>query len=166
MTTLVYPGSFDPLTNGHLDIIERGAKLADRLVIGILKNSSKAPMFTLDERIAIMQASISHLPNVEIISFDGLLVDFMKSQNAKTVIRGLRAVSDFEYELQMAQANRDLYPDMETMFLATKVEYSFISSTIVKEILRYGGNIRHLVPKASIEVIDSILGGKNRFFQF
>ena len=160
MTTLVYPGSFDPLTNGHLDIIERGAKLADRLVIGILKNSSKAPMFTLDERIAIMQASISHLPNVEIISFDGLLVDFMKSQNAKTVIRGLRAVSDFEYELQMAQANRDLYPDMETMFLATKVEYSFISSTIVKEILRYGGNIRHLVPKASIEVIDSILGGK------
>lgn len=160
MTTLVYPGSFDPLTNGHLDIIERGAKLADRLVIGILKNSSKAPMFTLDERIAIMQASISHLPNVEIISFDGLLVDFMKSQNAKTVIRGLRAVSDFEYELQMAQANRDLYPDMETMFLATKVEYSFISSTIVKEILRYGGNIRHLVPKASIEVIESILGGK------
>lgn len=160
MTTLVYPGSFDPLTNGHLDIIERGAKLADRLVIGILKNSSKAPMFTLDERIAIMQAAISHLPNVEIISFDGLLVDFMKSQNAKTVIRGLRAVSDFEYELQMAQANRDLYPDMETMFLATKVEYSFISSTIVKEILRYGGNIRHLVPKASIEVIESILGGK------
>ncbi len=160
MTTLVYPGSFDPLTNGHLDIIERGAKLADRLVIGILKNSSKAPMFTLEERIAIMQAAISHLPNVEIISFDGLLVDFMKSQNAKTVIRGLRAVSDFEYELQMAQANRDLYPDMETMFLATKVEYSFISSTIVKEILRYGGNIRHLVPKASIEVIESILGGK------
>ena len=160
MTTLVYPGSFDPLTNGHLDIIERGAKLADRLVIGILKNSSKAPMFTLDERIAIMQASISHLSNVEIISFDGLLVDFMKSQHAKTVIRGLRAVSDFEYELQMAQANRDLYPDMETMFLATKVEYSFISSTIVKEILRYGGNIRHLVPKASIEVIESILGGK------
>jgi pantetheine-phosphate adenylyltransferase len=156
----VYPGSFDPLTNGHLDIIERGAKLADRLVIGILKNSSKAPMFTLEERIAIMQAAISHLPNVEIISFDGLLVDFMKSQNAKTVIRGLRAVSDFEYELQMAQANRDLYPDMETMFLATKVEYSFISSTIVKEILRYGGNIRHLVPKASIEVIESILGGK------
>ena len=160
MTTIVYPGSFDPLTNGHLDIIERGAKLADRLVIGILKNSSKAPMFTLDERIAIMQASISHLSNVEIISFDGLLVDFMKSQHAKTVIRGLRAVSDFEYELQMAQANRDLYPDMETMFLATKVEYSFISSTIVKEILRYGGNIRHLVPKASIEIIESILGGK------
>ena len=160
MTTIVYPGSFDPLTNGHLDIIERGAKLADRLVIGILKNSSKAPMFTLDERIAIMHASISHLSNVEIISFDGLLVDFMKSQHAKTVIRGLRAVSDFEYELQMAQANRDLYPDMETMFLATKVEYSFISSTIVKEILRYGGNIRHLVPKASIEVIESILGGK------
>lgn len=160
MTTIVYPGSFDPLTNGHLDIIERGAKLADRLVIGILKNSSKAPMFTLDERIAIMQASISHLSNVEIISFDGLLVDFMKSQHAKTVIRGLRAVSDFEYELQMAQANRDLYPDMETMFLATKVEYSFISSTIVKEILRYGGNIRHLVPKASIELIESILGGK------
>ncbi|MBQ6238740.1 MAG: pantetheine-phosphate adenylyltransferase [Firmicutes bacterium] len=161
MTTLVYPGSFDPLTKGHLDIIERGAKLADRLVIGILKNSSKAPMFSLEERIRIMQASIGHLHNVEIISFDGLLIDFMKSQHAKTVIRGLRAVSDFEYELQMAQANRDLYPEMETLFLATNVEFSFISSTIVKEILRYGGNIRHLVPKASIEVIESILGGKS-----
>ena len=161
MTTLVYPGSFDPLTKGHLDIIERGAKLADRLVIGILKNSSKAPMLSLEERIRIMQASIGHLHNVEIISFDGLLIDFMKSQHAKTVIRGLRAVSDFEYELQMAQANRDLYPEMETLFLATNVEFSFISSTIVKEILRYGGNIRHLVPKASIEVIESILGGKS-----
>ena len=161
MTTLVYPGSFDPLTKGHLDIIERGAKLADRLVIGILKNSSKAPMFSLEERIRIMQASIGHLHNVEIISFDGLLIDFMKSQHAKTVIRGLRAVSDFEYELQLAQANRDLYPEMETLFLATNVEFSFISSTIVKEILRYGGNIRHLVPKASIEVIESILGGKS-----
>ena len=161
MTTLVYPGSFDPLTKGHLDIIERGAKLADRLVIGILKNSSKAPMFSLEERIRIMQASIGHLHNVEIISFDGLLIDFMKSQHAKTVIRGLRAVSDFEYELQMAQANRDLYPEMETLFLATNVEFSFISSTIVKEILRYGGKIRHLVPQASIVVIESILGGKS-----
>ena len=152
-TKAIFPGSFDPLTLGHLDIIERGAKLADRLVIGILKNSSKAPMFTLDERIAIMQASISHLSNVEIISFDGLLVDFMKSQHAKTVIRGLRAVSDFEYELQMAQANRDLYPDMETLFLATGVQYSYISSTIVKDVLRHNGDVQHFVPQAALDMI-------------
>ncbi|MBQ7065049.1 MAG: pantetheine-phosphate adenylyltransferase [Firmicutes bacterium] len=160
MTTCVYPGSFDPLTKGHLDIIERGAKLADQLVVGILVNANKQPMFTLEERMRIMRAAISHLSNVKIVPFDGLLVDFLKEQGAKTVVRGLRAVSDFEYELQMAQANRDLYPEMETIFLVTNVQYSFISSSVVKDILRHGGDISHLVPRASLEVIESITGGK------
>ncbi|MFR8088671.1 MAG: pantetheine-phosphate adenylyltransferase [Lachnospirales bacterium] len=160
MIKFVYPGSFDPLTKGHVDIIERGAKLADRLIVGILMNATKQPMFTLEERIQIIQAGISHLSNVDIIPFDGLLVDFLKQQNARTVVRGLRAVSDFEYELQMAQANRNLYPEMETIFLCTNVEYSFISSTVVKDILRHGGDISHLVPEESIHIIEKLLGGK------
>ena len=160
MIKFVYPGSFDPLTKGPVDIIERGAKLADRLIVGILMNATKQPMFTLEERIEIIQAGISHLSNVDIIPFDGLLVDFLKQQDARTVVRGLRAVSDFEYELQMAQANRNLYPEMETIFLCTNVEYSFISSTVVKDILRHGGDISHLVPEESIHIIEKILGGK------
>ena len=160
MIKFVYPGSFDPLTMGHVDIIERGAKLADRLIVGILMNATKQPMFTLEERIEIIQAGISHLSNVDIIPFDGLLVDFLKQQDARTVVRGLRAVSDFEYELQMEQANRNLYPEMETIFLCTNVEYSFISSTVVKDILRHGGDISHLVPEESIHIIEKILGGK------
>ena len=123
-------------------------------------NATKQPMFTLEERIEIIQAGISHLSNVDIIPFDGLLVDFLKQQDARTVVRGLRAVSDFEYELQMAQANRNLYPEMETIFLCTNVEYSFISSTVVKDILRHGGDISHLVPEESIHIIEKILGGK------
>ncbi len=160
MKICVYPGSFDPLTKGHLDIIERGAALADKLVIGILQNSTKQPMFSLEERIEIVKAGTAHLPNVEIIPFGGLLVDFLKEQGAKTVVRGLRAVSDFEYELQMAQANRDLYPAMETIFLVTNVQYSFISSTVVKDILRHGGDISHMVPANVIPVMENILGGR------
>ena len=160
MTVFVYPGSFDPMTKGHLDIIERGAKLADKLIVGILMNANKQPMFSLEERIRIIEAGVAHLDNVEIIPFDGLLVDFLKQQQARTVVRGLRAVSDFEYELQMAQANRNLYPEMETIFLCTNVEYSFISSTVVKDILRHGGDISHLVPQAAINIIEKILGGR------
>ena len=160
MTVFVYPGSFDPMTKGHLDIIERGAKLADKLIVGILMNANKQPMFSLEERIRIIEAGVAHLDNVEIIPFDGLLVDFLKQQQARTVVRGLRAVSDFEYELQMAQANRNLYPEMETIFLCTNVEYSFISSTVVKDILRHGGDISHLVPQAAINIIETILGGR------
>ncbi len=160
MTVFVYPGSFDPMTKGHLDIIERGAKLADKLIVGILMNANKQPMFSLEERIRIIEAGVAHLDNVEIIPFDGLLVDFLKQQQARTVIRGLRAVSDFEYELQMAQANRNLYPEMETIFLCTNVEYSFISSTVVKDILRHGGDISHLVPQEAINIIEKILGGR------
>ena len=161
MTVFVYPGSFDPMTKGHLDIIERGAKLADKLIVGILMNANKQPMFSLEERIRIIEAGVAHLDNVEIIPFDGLLVDFLKQQQARTVVRGLRAVSDFEYELQMAQANRNLYPEMETIFLCTNVEYSFISSTVVKDILRHGGDISHLVPQAAINIIENILGGRD-----
>ena len=160
MTVFVYPGRFDPMTKGHLDIIERGAKLADKLIVGILMNANKQPMFSLEERIRIIEAGVAHLDNVEIIPFDGLLVDFLKQQQARTVIRGLRAVSDFEYELQMAQANRNLYPEMETIFLCTNVEYSFISSTVVKDILRHGGDISHLVPQEAINIIEKILGGR------
>lgn len=149
------------MTKGHLDIIERGARLADRLIVGILANATKQPMFTLEQRIEILQAGTEHLSNVEIVPFDGLLVDFLKNQGARTVIRGLRAVSDFEYELQMAQANRNLYPEMETIFLCTNVQYSFISSTVVKDILRHGGDISHLVPRKAINIIEKISGGKN-----
>ncbi len=160
MTNAVYPGTFDPVTYGHLDIIRRASLLYNELIIGVLHNSSKTPLFSVEERVNILKIAVKDIPNVRVESFQGLSVDFAKKCGAKVIVRGLRLITDFEYELQMAQANRDLYPDMETMFLATKVEYSFISSTIVKEILRYGGNIRHLVPKASIEVIESILGGK------
>jgi len=152
----VYPGSFDPMTLGHLDIAERGAALVDKLIIGVLENSSKRPMFSVEERIEILREGTKHLPNVEICSFSGLLVDFLKEQNATIVVRGLRAVSDFEYELQLAQANRNLYPNMETVFLSTNAQYSFISSTVVKDILHHGGNVEHFVPKDVIEIMKKI----------
>lgn len=161
MKVVVYPGSFDPMTKGHLDIIERGAKLADRLIVAVLVNANKLPMFTLEERIEILKSGTTHLKNVEIVPFTGLLVEFLKQNGAQTVVKGLRAVSDFEYELQMAQANRDLYPEMETIFLCTNVQYSFISSTVVKDILRHGGDISHLVPQEAINIIEKILGGKD-----
>jgi pantetheine-phosphate adenylyltransferase len=149
------------MTKGHLDIIERGAKLADRLIVAVLVNANKLPMFTLEERIEILKSGTTHLKNVEIVPFTGLLVEFLKQNGAQTVVKGLRAVSDFEYELQMAQANRDLYPEMETIFLCTNVQYSFISSTVVKDILRHGGDISHLVPQEAINIIEKILGGKD-----
>jgi len=155
----IYPGSFDPMTKGHFDIIERGAALADELIVGVLENSSKSPMFSIRQRIEIIESETKQFPNVKVIPFRGLLVDFLKEQDAKTVIRGLRAVSDFEYELQLAQANRNMYPEMETLFLSTNVAYSFISSTIVKDILRHGGDASHLVPEKALSVIEKILGG-------
>ena len=152
----VYPGSFDPMTLGHLDIAERGALIVDKLIIGVLENSTKKPMFSVDERIQILREGTKHIPNVEICSFSGLLVDFLKEQNATIVVRGLRAVSDFEYELQLAQANRNLYPNMETIFLSTNAQYSFISSTVVKDILHHGGDVEHFVPKNVIEIMKKI----------
>ena len=149
----VCPGSFDPVTLGHLDIIERGSRIVDRLVVGVLENSSKSLMFTVEERIALLKKATEDLPNVEVLPFSGLLVDFLKEQNAAIVIRGLRAVTDFEYELQLAQANRSLLPQMETVFLTTNVSYSYISSTIVKDVLRHNGNVEHFVPASILDMI-------------
>jgi pantetheine-phosphate adenylyltransferase len=154
MITAVYPGSFDPCTNGHLDIIDRTAKLFDRVVVAVLTNSSKNPLFTVDERIELLQKVTKDYPNVEICSFSGLLVDFLREIDANVVIKGIRAVSDFEYEFQMALTNKALYPEMETLFLHTNKEYMFLSSSIVKEIATYGGSLDGLVPEEIISIIN------------
>lgn len=155
----VYPGSFDPVTNGHIDIIERASRLFDRLTVGVLVNTNKAPLFTVDERMNFIKESCSHLDNVEVDNFSGLLIDFIKHKNANTIVRGLRAVSDFEYEFQMALLNRKMQPEIETMFMMTNHKYSYLSSSMVKEIAGLGGCIRDLVP-------DIILGDiKNKFHE-
>ena len=147
MTTAVYPGSFDPVTNGHLDVITRGAKLFDRVIVGVLHNSSKSPLFYVEERVKILKEATADLENVEIVSFSGLSVEFARECNAKVIIRGLRAITDFEYELQMAQTNRVLAPDIDTMFLTTSLEYAYLSSTTVKEVATFGGDISKFVPE-------------------
>lgn len=150
----VYPGSFDPITLGHLDIIRRALKIVDKLVVGVLQNGAKSPMFTVEERIELIKKACEPLGDrVEVVSFQGLLVDFLKQQKATINVRGLRAVTDFEYELQLAQANHSLYPEMETIFLTTSAEYSFISSTVVKDVLRHNGDVSHFVPKNTLEMI-------------
>lgn len=147
----IYPGSFDPITNGHLDIIKRASKLCDKLIVAVLVNSSKKNLFTFDERIHMIEDAVSDLDNVCVKTFSGLLVDYCKENNVNAIIRGLRAVSDFEYELQMAQMNRKLEDDVETIFLTASTKYSFLSSSIVKEIARYKGDIKELVPKKAYE---------------
>ena len=142
----VYPGSFDPITNGHLDLIVRGAMLFDRLVVAILSNESKAPLFTVEERMATLREVVRECPNVEVDSFHGLLVDYAARKNATAILRGIRAISDYEYELQMALMNRRLRPEIETVFLMAGEAYSFISSRLVKEVFALGGNISGLVP--------------------
>lgn len=146
MTIAIYPGSFDPITLGHLDIIQRGSMLFDRVVVAVLCNPSKTPLFTLEERVALIQASITDLNNVTVDSFKGLTVDYARQNNATIVIRGLRVLSDFEKELQMAHTNHTLWAKIETVFLATSNEYSFLSSSVVKEIAQFGGSVDHLVP--------------------
>ncbi|MFN2237916.1 MAG: pantetheine-phosphate adenylyltransferase [Thermoanaerobaculia bacterium] len=146
MRTAVYPGSFDPITNGHLDIIRRGTRLFDRVIVAILENEEKAPLFPLDERIEMIREVTSDLPSVEIQSFSGLLVNFVQKVDATAVVRGIRAVSDFEYEFQMALMNRELAPDAETIFMMPAVEYSYVSSRLIKEVFRLGGAIDRLVP--------------------
>jgi len=142
----IYPGSFDPLTNGHLDLIERGSKIFEELIVAILRNSEKDPLFTLPERKEMLQEMVKHYPNVRVDSFDGLLVDYAMKKNAKAVLRGIRAISDYEYELQMALMNRKLQPQLETVFMASGETYSYLSSRLVKEIFRLGGSVRGLVP--------------------
>ena len=137
----IYPGSFDPVTNGHLDLIARGSKIFDHLVVAILRNSHKDPLFTVDERLEMLTEAVSNLGNVSVATFDGLLVDFAQEQNAQAVMRGIRAISDYEYELQMALMNRRLAPSLETIFLMPDAKYSFVSSRLVKEVFELGGSV-------------------------
>ncbi|MBO4922280.1 MAG: pantetheine-phosphate adenylyltransferase [Lachnospiraceae bacterium] len=153
MKIALYPGTFDPVTLGHLDIIRRAAGVCDKLVIGVLPNSEKRPWFSVEERIELIKKVTHDLDNVEVKSFDGLTVDFGKQLGASVIVRGLRAITDFEYELQIAQINHRLNPDIDTIFFTTSVEYSYVSSSIAKEVTRYGGDVSGLVPK---EIIDDL----------
>jgi pantetheine-phosphate adenylyltransferase len=156
----VYPGSFDPTTNGHLDIIKRSAKLVDKLIVGVLKNNSKQPLFSTDERVELLKKLTKDMENVEVDSFSGLLVDFLKEKNATIIVRGFRAVSDFEYELQIAQTNYSLDNNIETICLITRVEYSFLSASIVKEVAMYGGDISKMVPEETAVYMNKKYKGK------
>jgi pantetheine-phosphate adenylyltransferase len=147
----IYPGSFDPVTNGHLDLIARASKIFDHLVVAILRNSQKNPLFTVDERVAMLSEGTAEFGNVSVSTFDGLLVDYAREQRAHAVVRGIRAISDYEYEFQMALMNRRLSPDVETIFLMPDAKYSFVSSRLVKEVFRLGGSVDGLVPKFVIE---------------
>jgi pantetheine-phosphate adenylyltransferase len=148
--TAIYPGSFDPITSGHLDLIERGCRLFDRLIVAILRNETKQPLFTVEERIEMLREVVEGYPNVQVDSFNGLLVDYAAKNDATLLLRGIRAISDYEYELQMALMNRRLQPEIETVFMMAGEAYSFISSRLVKEVFALGGNITGLVP-ASVE---------------
>ena len=154
MKTVVYPGSFDPCTNGHLDIIARAANLADRVVVAVLVNSSKTPLFSAEERVELLKNATKEYHNVEVYSFSGLLVDFMKEVGATIIVKGIRAVSDFEYEFQMALTNHTLSPDIETIFIPSGKDYMFLSSSLVKEVAKYGGSLNGLVPENLIPVIN------------
>ena len=146
MPYAIVPGSFDPVTNGHLDIIERASRTFDHVTVAVVVNRAQSPMFTIQERVEMLREVCAHLSNVDVDSFDGLLVDYARSHGAGIIVRGLRAVSDFEYELQMALTNRRLLPDIETVFMMTGAEYSYLSSNIVREIALLGGSVEGLVP--------------------
>lgn len=143
----VYPGSFDPVTNGHLDIIKRSSNVFDKIIVAVLNNTSKTPLFSVEERILLLRESCKDIKNVEVDSFSGLLIEYLKKMDANVIIKGLRAVSDFEYEFQMALMNRTLEPDIETLFMMTTDKYSYISSSLVKEVVRFGGKVTGLVPE-------------------
>ena len=155
MKKAIYPGSFDPMTFGHLDIIERSSKIFDEVVIGILNNSAKKSLFSVEERVEIARDLTKQYGNVTVDSFDGLMVDYAKSIGANIVIRGLRAVTDFDYEIQIAQTNKVQYPELETIFMTTALNYSYLSSTIVREFASYGGDISRFVPAEIIPKIKS-----------
>lgn len=145
MSVAVYPGSFDPVTLGHYDIIERSASIMEKLIVGVLNNRSKTPLFSVEERVNMLRSVTGHISNVEVQSFDGLLVDFVRANGAKVIIRGLRAITDFEYELQLSQTNHVIAPEIDTVFLTTNLKYSYLSSSIVKEIAEYHGDISAFV---------------------
>jgi pantetheine-phosphate adenylyltransferase len=156
----IYPGSFDPLTNGHLDLIERGSKIFDELVVAILINAEKDPLFTERERVEMLQATTKRFGNVTIDTFDGLLVDYVQQQKAQAVLRGIRAISDYEYELQMALMNRKLAPGVETIFMMPADTYSYVSSRLVKEVFRLGGSVNGLVPALVEQRLQDKINGK------
>ena len=153
MNKAIYPGSFDPVTLGHLDIIERTSKMFDRVIIGVLNNKSKSPLFSVEERVYMLKEVTSSLPNVEVQSFEGLLIDFVRKNDARVIVRGLRAITDFEYELQMAQTNRVIAPEVDTIFLTTNLRYSYLSSSIVKEIAEFDGEISAFLHPAVAEKV-------------
>jgi pantetheine-phosphate adenylyltransferase len=154
----VYPGTFDPVTNGHIDLVERSLRIFGEVIVAVAENPKKAPLFPLEDRIAMVQAVTANYKNVSIEGFDGLLVDYVRKKNAVAIIRGLRAVSDFEYEMQMALMNRRLDSNIETVFLMPNVEYSFITSTIVKEAASYGGDVSSLAPRIVVEKLKKKFG--------
>ncbi|MCB1846251.1 MAG: pantetheine-phosphate adenylyltransferase [Halieaceae bacterium] len=145
--TVIYPGTFDPITNGHVDLVERASRLFDKVVLGIAHSEKKTPLFSLDQRVALCKASLSHLDNVEVVGFSNLLIDFAREQGARCVLRGLRAVADFEYEFQLANMNRAMYPDFESIFLTPSEHLSYISSSLVREIAALDGDISPFVPE-------------------
>ena len=162
MLRAIYPGSFDPVTLGHLDIIKRSASMVDELIVGVLNNKAKSPLFSVEERVTMLVEVTKELPNVKVIPFAGLLVDFARQTDSKMIIRGLRAITDFEYELQMSQMNRKLEEKIETVFLTTNLEYSYLSSSMVKEVAAFGGDISQLVPALVAEQVIEKMKEKRR----
>ena len=162
MRRAIYPGSFDPITYGHLDIITRASKLCDELIVGVLINKQKNPLFSIDERVSMIKELTDNLDNVRVEAFEGLTVDFAKNVGAQAVIRGLRAVTDFEIELQIAQSNKVQYPELETVFLTTSLQYSYLSSTVAKEFASYGGDISLFVPPQVIPLIEEKIKNKEK----
>jgi len=153
MANAIYPGSFDPITNGHIDIILRSAKMFDTLYVGVLKNSAKNPLFSTDSRVSMIEEALKDYPNIKVISFEGLTVDFCKENGISFIVRGLRAITDFDYELQIAETNRVMDPNIDTIFLATDLQNAYLSSSIVKEIASYHGDISKFVPENVISAL-------------
>ncbi len=162
MMHVVYPGSFDPFTNGHLDVAERASRLFDRVTVAVLENPAKRDryLFSIEERLAIIRASTKHLPNVEVEAFHGLLAEYMRRKGLRVIVKGLRAVSDYEYELQMAHLNRQLNPEVETLFILAATRWAFVSSTMVKEIARYGGDVARFVPPPAARALRAKFQGE------
>lgn len=153
MKTAIYPGSFDPVTNGHIDIIERASKLFEQIIVAVIRNPEKKPRYPLEQRVEMLRQSVKQLKNVALESFDGLLVDYARKKKAKVIVRGLRAVSDFDYEFQMALTNRKMAPEIETIFFMTDYKYSYLSSSFVKQIAHLGGDVKELVPAPVVKIL-------------
>jgi len=158
MATALYPGTFDPVTLGHVDLIRRAAKLFDEVIVGVAGNRDKSPLFTLEERVALLEQAVSGMENVRVIGFNNLLIDCVREQNADTILRGLRAVSDFEYEFQLAAMNRHLDPEIETTFLTPAESYAFLSSTLIKEVASLGGDVSEFVPQQVMKALEGVYG--------